>query len=90
MANRAVRTATLGGRRYRITRHAYDGLVDVPGKPDWELNVDSRLRGKRELVVFIHEASHAQNPIESEKVIERKSEEMGRMLWRLGYRRRGN
>lgn len=80
MAGKAVQTARVGGRRYRITRHIYDGLVDVPGQLDWELNVDPRLRGRRELVVFIHEVRHAQNPAEPEKVTERRSEELGQLL----------
>ena len=88
MASKAVQTATFRGRRYRVTRHIYDGLVDVPGKPDWELNVDPRLRGKRELVVWIHEAAHAERPDLPEEAIERLAENTGRLLWRLGYHRK--
>ncbi len=86
-----LRTATLGGRRYRITRRldkVYDGLVDVLG-PVWGMNVDPRLQGKSELETFIHEALHAQAPSRGESAIDARAKELTRLLWRLGYRRRG-
>lgn len=87
---RPVKTARLGGRRYRIhLDHRLDGSTDVPGAPEnpFHLYVDTRLQGQALLETIIHEATHAVHPKLSEQWTTRIGRDVARLLWRLGYRR---
>jgi len=39
------------------------------------------------LITLLHECLHASNWDRTEKVIDRTAEDIGKLLWRLGYRR---
>ena len=39
------------------------------------------------LITLLHECLHASNWDKSEKVIDRTAVDIGKLLWRLGYRR---
>ena len=89
-----VKSQTFNGVRYNIDLEPYDGWCDDPkakgvsgeyptirlpeGLPDT----------KKALINLIHECRHAQDYRKKEKTILRESEELGTILWRLGYRRK--
>ena len=64
-----------------------DGTCDYPrgGKPSIRIMVNPKT--KKELVTIIHECLHSEDWSKSEAIVERVSEEIGRFLWRLDYRR---
>ena len=84
-------TASFRGRRYKISEDALDGICDQPegGTPHREINVDPRCRGRVALVTWLHESFHAEWPNMSEREVAQASEDVGRLLWAKGYRRRG-
>lgn len=65
------------------------GLCDPPNMPGKAITVDSRLTGEEELAVTLHECGHAALWALDEDFIDEWSEDVARMLWRLGYRRSG-
>ncbi len=79
-------------RRLRIDGHYVDGLTNAN---DRTIQIDSRLRGFRELETVIHEFEHACDQchdrrvpfVHSEEFVTAKANDLARLLWRLGYRR---
>jgi len=87
-----IRTHSFAGRRYRVeVEERVLGYAEVPGKkgrPErLEIYVDPDLPPKRHLEIAIHEALHALIPGASEDAVLIAGKELGRWLWRLGYRR---
>jgi hypothetical protein len=50
--------------------------------------LNSALSPQKFLIIAIHEALHAENPHWSEETVDIASKNVGRFLWRLGYRRK--
>ena len=82
-----VKTQTFNGRRYKIVHLGnVDGFCDT--KPTMDELVNCCKKGtQNELITWIHEAMHAGNWDKHEETVDRSSKEIGRLLWRLGYRR---
>ena len=51
------------------------------------IEVDNRLRGKREMEIHIHELTHWANPELSEDEVIKLSRKLTEYLWREGYRK---
>lgn len=83
---RKVRTATFNGIKYEIVIGKVDGAADKYG--GYSLLVNGNLDTQKDLITLIHEAMHAGNWDKHEETIDRSSKEIGRLLWRLGYRRK--
>lgn len=81
-----MRTVTINGKRFKWYRQAVDGMCDPPGRGAG-INVDPRLKGRRELEVVIHECLHGAFWKLSERKVERFAADVARVLWRVGYRR---
>ncbi len=82
-----VRTATFNGVKYDIDLCGpIDGYCDQPhgGRPTLAITAD--LATSVGLVSLIHEVLHASSFHSSEEVVDRTSTDLGRLLWRLGYR----
>ena len=82
-----VKTHSFKGVRYYVAQtgpvHGFTNVGDTPP----EL-VNCAVEGTRnELITWIHEALHACNWAKSEETIDQSSKDIGRLLWRLGYRR---
>lgn len=93
-----VHTHRFNGIRYHIeVDNRYIGWCDKPKKPDPKEYPAIRLpnglpkgnrRGARDgLVTLIHECLHAERYSDYENVVDRVAGDIGRLLWRLGYRR---
>ena len=54
--------------------------------PERELNIYADLNTRNGLITALHEALHASRWSEKEETIDRVSKDIGRFLWRLGYR----
>jgi len=85
-----IKTATFNGRKYRIEiSKPLDGSVDAYTMSDNQryiyITVDD-LNTRNGLTTLIHEFLHAENWVESEDVVDRISTEIGRALWRMGWR----
>jgi len=81
-----IKTHTFNGVRYNILSFSIKGTTDTGNTPKDLLNCAKK--GTRdELITWIHEAMHACEWNKSEKVVDRTSKDIGRLLWRLGYRR---
>jgi hypothetical protein len=50
--------------------------------------IDERLRGRARLNTEIHEFLHAANPTHSEEHVTQQGDDLTRILWTLGYRRK--
>ena len=72
------------GGYYTLDRSDLDGSCEVPGIR--EIWVRPALRGQAELTTLLHEAAHAEMPTASEETVERLGRNIGRFLWRIGYR----
>ena len=85
-----VKTHTFNKRRYKIVETGrLDGFTDVGPKPQGrELFNCAKKDTQNELITWIHEAMHACEWNKTEKVVDRTSKDIGRLLWRLGYRRK--
>lgn len=82
-----VRTATFGGIRYDIDLCGpIDGCCDQPkgGRPALMITTD--LNTKNGLISLIHECLHALAWSVDEDKVNQVSKDVGRLLWRLGYR----
>jgi len=84
-----IRTATLHGRKYKIFFEdgKLDGLCDRFENTSRQIFIMAEPHTQNELITTIHELLHAENWAATEDVIERVSTEIGRVLWRRGYRR---
>lgn len=80
-----VLTHTFNGVRYDIKIGEFDGWADTTN--GYSIIVNGDLNTQKALITLIHEAMHAGNWDKHEETIERSSAEIGRLLWRLGYRK---
>jgi hypothetical protein len=83
-----VKTATLNGTKYEIYFCSdADGVCDYRegGKPT--ISIMAKPNTQKELRVIMHEILHSENWSKSEEIVDRVSDEMSRLVWRLGYRR---
>jgi len=89
-----VRSHSFNGVNYKIDFEPCDGWCDDPKTKgiSWEYPMIRLPNGlpdtKAALISLLHECLHAENYAQKEKTIERVSREIGRFLWRLGYRRK--
>ena len=82
-----VRTATFNGRQYKIfLREPVHGTCAVYAL-ERSIEIFTPLDAQNGLITLIHESLHASNWAKSEGVVDRTSKDIGRLLWRLGYRR---
>lgn len=84
----AVRTATINGRRYQVDVEQIDGWCDQYACNERFIHLIAPLNTQKGLITAIHEALHASNWAKSETTVDRTSKDIGRLLWRLGYRLR--
>jgi hypothetical protein len=84
-----MKTHTFCGKTYHITVEELDGLCDT-FKKEYELIVMRDLNTQAGLITAIHEALHACNWHSSEVMVDQTSTDIGRFLWRLGYRKDSN
>ena len=86
----AVRTEVFSSGRYRIELDMdYHGFAEVPRQPSSDelcIWINPRLKGKTRLETIVHECIHAEFPDMSEDQVESAGTNIGRLLWRLGYR----
>lgn len=80
-----VKTHTFNGLSYDIVIGEIDGMADRYG--GYSVVVNGNLDSQKDLITLIHESMHAGNWDKHEETIDRSSKEIGRLLWRLGYRR---
>ena len=83
-----VRTATLNGTRYTVDTDPIDGCCSPPKPSDRKpiLRVCRPLDTLAGLITLIHEAMHACDYDKHENTVDRTSKDIGRLLWRFGYR----
>lgn len=82
-----VRTATFAGVLHDIDLCGpIDGCCDQPvgGKPSIRVMAD--MDTQNGLIALIHEGLHASNWHASEDLVDRTATDIGRLMWRLGYR----
>jgi len=90
---KGVRTHKFNKVKYRIDLDSYDGWCDDPrtegvsGEYPAIRLPEGLPNTKKALINLLHECLHAEKYSTSEKVIERVSNEIGSLLWRLEYRR---
>lgn len=98
MQKNRIRTHSFNGVRYQVRADSpIDGWCDPPHKPEKKdfpsiwlpigLPSGNSRRAKNGLISLIHECLHASNYNTHENTVEHVSKDMGRLLWRLGYRR---
>jgi hypothetical protein len=83
---RKVKTHSFNGIRYQVLIGHFDGVADTDDK--YSIVVNGELDTRKDLITLIHEAMHAGNWAKHEDTIDRSSTEIGKLLWRLGYRRK--
>lgn len=67
------------------------GREKIWGHADsYPLHIESRLKGKKELEVYIHESLHYLYPNATEEEIEKKSILLTNTLWHEGFRKVDN
>jgi hypothetical protein len=72
-------------KRVKLGRQKVWGHAD-----DYPLHIDDRLKGKKELEIYVHESMHYLWPGASEQEIERKAILLTNTLWHEGYRKVDN
>ena len=94
ISNRKIKITmriTILNKRWKLVRRhtgpVADGHCDPPNAPHKQISVHSGLRGERELEVFIHEMMHAADWSKDEDWVRDLSQDMAKVLWRLGYRK---
>lgn len=87
MVQKPVKTHFFKGKRYHIVKTGrIDGVTDTNHTPH-ELANCAEEGTRNELITWIHEGMHAGNWDKREKTIDQSSKDIGRLLWRLGYRK---
>ena len=83
-----VKTATFHGRKYKIDidPEGVKGMCDQYDPNDRWIHIFDDLNTQHGLMTAIHEVLHSEDWKESEDRIEQISKDIGRFLWRLGYR----
>jgi hypothetical protein len=89
-------------RHKRVATHSFNGIrhdIEVDGtlegwcspppgrRPEPIIIVHSDIKTKHGFVVLLHECLHAGNYNIHENKVDRMAEEIGSLLWRLGYRK---
>ena len=69
-----------------LGRAEHWGLCDPPDKPGKKITIDSGIRGQKRLEILLHEGVHACSWDLDEDAVAEISDDLSRMLWRLGYR----
>lgn len=68
------------------------GYCELPNRlcpsEDFGIVIDSRTRGKQLLIDIIHEVLHAEHPDKSEEWVQRTADNVGKVVWGEGYRRK--
>ena len=93
-----VRTHTFRGVKYFIgVDDPYICWCDRPKSPDRAeypairmpngLDCGDGRKARADLIVLLHECLHASEWSTSEKAVDRTAEDIGKLLWRLGFRR---
>jgi hypothetical protein len=82
-----MRTHSFNGQRFEIFTAPLDGLCDIPKDRNLELHIFADLKTRNGLITVIHEALHAENENWTEAYVDRVSKDIGRFLWRLGFRK---
>ncbi len=80
---------TFAGKRYEfrfVPNAAADGYCDPPTNAGKKILVRQGLRGVERLHTMIHEFLHASLWDLDEEAVDRVSGDIGKALWRLGYR----
>lgn len=72
-------------KKVMLGREKIYGLAD-----NYPLLIDARLKGKKELEIYLHEMWHYIYPLASEKEVQRHSIVMCNTLWHEGYRKVDN
>lgn len=80
------------GKRYRLVfvprlPSERRGDCDAPHIPGKQIRIQRKLSGEEELEVICHEVWHAADWSKDEEFISDASQDLARILWRLGYRR---
>lgn len=82
------------GKRYRLRFKKLSsgvlGECDDPMKSGKEIRIAQGIGEKETLDVIIHEALHAADWHKGEPWVEEVATDLARLLWRLGYRRKGS
>lgn len=81
-----VKTHTFNGRKYHVRIGETDGMCNT-FKPERELHVLCDPSTHKGLITTIHESLHACNWAKKEAVVDQVSADVGRLLWRLGWRK---
>ena len=92
-----VHTHRFNGRKYTISvDEPYDGICAPPKRPKKHkpyidipdgLPHGNQRRARLGLITLLHECMHAECWKMSEKQVDQIARDIGRLLWRLGYRR---
>ena len=82
---RTVRSHRFRGTRYRVIWRELQGDWGLC-EPNKELVIDPRAGGFARLDTIIHESMHACVPDLDEEAVDETSEDIAKLLWRLGYR----
>ena len=83
-----VKTHMFNGVRYLIDLDSHvDGLCGAPNSKTGDIHVFAKEGTQNQLITIIHESLHASKWMASEKDVDRTSKDIGRLLWRLGFRR---
>ena len=86
---RKVKTHSFNGRKYHVfVEEPLDGICDtyVPNESP-AIIVAADINTKAGLIALLHECLHLENFLASEERVEIASTDIGKLLWRLGYRR---
>lgn len=78
--------------RYEIDTEPVNGSCQHPenkGTPTLSVNVDDK-KTLKFLRILIHESLHASNWHSSEEKVTQTANDIGRLLWRMGFRLRKN
>ena len=83
-----VKTATFNGRKYKIDIEpdGLDGNCDQYACNERYFSIYTDLNKQTGLITAIHEGLHACKWDASESSVDTASKDIGRFLWRLGYR----
>jgi hypothetical protein len=82
-----VRTATFAGIKYDIDLCGpIDGCCDKPHDDVPSIRIMADLNTQKGFITLIHEALHASRWAAHEETVDRTSKDIGRLLWRLGFR----
>jgi len=82
-----VKTHFFNGIRYNIRFAQFDGATDIDSVAR-DMLIGAKPNTQSELITIIHESMHAGNWDKHEETIDKSSRDIGRLLWRLGYRRK--